>query len=106
MLCSVVSDLVTPRTAAHQAPLSMGFPRQEYWSGLPFPPPGGLLDSGIEPTCLASPALVGRFFTTLPRGELPISGNAMGLHLFQAVSSLSVVDVDGTFDVSLLVRFV
>ena len=39
---------VTPWTAAHQAPLSMGFPRQEYWSGLPFPPPGDLLNPGIE----------------------------------------------------------
>ena len=38
--CSVVSDSVTPWTVAHQAPQSIGFPRQEYWSGLPFPPPG------------------------------------------------------------------
>ena len=40
---------MTPWTAAHQAPLSMRFPRQEYWSGLPFPSPGDLLDPGIEP---------------------------------------------------------
>jgi len=39
---------------AHQAPLSMGFPRQEYWSGLPFSPPGDLPDSGIEPGSLTS----------------------------------------------------
>jgi len=53
--CSVVSDsFVTPWTVAHQAPLSMGFPRQEYWSGLPFPTPGDLLDPGIKP---ASPVL-------------------------------------------------
>ena len=51
---------VIPQTAAHQAPLSMGFPRQEYWSGLPFPPPRDLLNPGIKP---ASPALAGRFFT-------------------------------------------
>ena len=52
---SVVSDSsVTPRTVAHQAPLSLGFPRQEYWSGLPFPSPGDLPDLGIEPS---SPAL-------------------------------------------------
>ena len=44
----------TPWTAAYQAPLSMGFSRQEYWSGLPFPPPGDLPDPGIEP---GSPAL-------------------------------------------------
>ena len=41
--------LVTPWTGAHQAPWSMGFSRQEYWSGLPFPSPGDLLDPGIEP---------------------------------------------------------
>ena len=47
---SVLSEsFVTPRTGAHQAPLSMGFPRQEYWSGLPFPSPGDLPDPGIEP---------------------------------------------------------
>ena len=44
-------------TAAHQAPLSMGFSRQEYWSELPRPPPGGLTDPGIEPVYLVSPAL-------------------------------------------------
>ena len=46
---SVVSDSVIPRTVAHQAPLSMGFPRQGYWSGLPFPSPGDLPNPGIEP---------------------------------------------------------
>ena len=56
---------VTPLTVARQAPLSMGFPRQEYWSGLPFPSPGGLPDPGIEPTSLKSPAMAGRFFTTI-----------------------------------------
>ena len=47
---------MTPWTEAHQAPLSMGFSRQEYWSGLPFPPPGNRLNPGIEPR---SPALIG-----------------------------------------------
>ena len=52
---SVMSDsFVIPQTVAHQVPLSMGFPRQEYWSGLPFPPSGVLPDPGIK---LASPAL-------------------------------------------------
>jgi len=51
-------------TVARQAPLSMGFFRQEYWSGLPFPPPGYLLDPEIEPMSLMSPALAGGFFTT------------------------------------------
>ena len=55
---------VTPWTVASQAPLSMGFSRQEYWSGLPCPPPGDLLDSGIEPASLASPALADGCFTT------------------------------------------
>ena len=50
----VVSDSATPCTVAHQAPPSMEFSRQEYWSGLPFPSPGDLLDPGIEPR---SPAL-------------------------------------------------
>ena len=52
----------TPWTVAHQVPLSVGFSTQEYWSGLPYPPPGDLPDPGIEPESLASPALVGRFF--------------------------------------------
>ena len=42
-----LSDFVTPRTVAHEAPLSMGFSRQEYWSGLLFPPPGDLPNPGI-----------------------------------------------------------
>ena len=48
-LLSRVQLFVTPWTVAHQAPLSMGFSRQEYWSGLPFPSPGDLPDPGIEP---------------------------------------------------------
>ena len=57
---SCVRLFVTPCTIACQAPLSMGFSRQEYWSGLTFPPPGDLPDPGIEPR---SPALAGSFFT-------------------------------------------
>ena len=56
--------------ATCQAPLSMGFSGQEYWSELPCPPPGDLLDPGIEP---ASPALAGGFFSTEPPGP-PIPG--------------------------------
>ena len=56
---------------ARQAPLSMEFPRQEYRNGLPFPSPGDLPNPGIEPTSPASPALVGRFFTTEPPGKQP-----------------------------------
>ena len=58
--------LVTPWTVAHQAPLFMGFPSQEHWSGLPFLSPGDLPQPGIE---LMSPALAGRFFTSEPPGE-------------------------------------
>ena len=57
---SVTSDSVTRWTVALQAPLSMGFSRQEYWSGLPFPSPGNLPDPRIEP---GSPALQADFFT-------------------------------------------
>ena len=54
----------TSGIVAHQAPLSMGFFRQEYWSGLLCPPPGRLPDPGMKPVFLMSPALAGRFFTT------------------------------------------
>jgi len=55
---------VTPWTAVLQALLSMGFSRQGYWSGLPYPPPGDLLDPGVKPASLMSVALSGEFFTT------------------------------------------
>ena len=61
VLCSIVSNTLP---VAHQPPLSMGFSRQEYWSGLPFPSPGDLPHPGTEPASLVSPALAGRFFTT------------------------------------------
>ena len=54
----------TSWTVACQASLSMGFSRQEYWSGLPFPSPGNIPDPRIKPTSLMSPALAGGFFTT------------------------------------------
>ena len=68
---SVVSVFVTPQTAAHQAPLSLGFSRQEHWSGLSFPSPGDLIDPGIEPTCLKSQALAGGFFISSATWEAP-----------------------------------
>ena len=61
---SVVSDSVMPWTVARQAPQSMGFSRQEYWSGQPCSPPGDLPDPGTQPKSLAPPALADRFFTT------------------------------------------
>ena len=67
-ILSHVQFFVTPWTIAHQAPLSMGFSRQEYWSGLPIPSPGDLPNPGIEP---ASLALVGRFSTNSTTWEAP-----------------------------------
>ena len=52
---------MAPQTIVLQAPLFMGFSRQEYWIGLPFPPPGNLPDPGIKPMSSAYPALAGRF---------------------------------------------
>ena len=63
----------TSQTVARQLPLSMGFPRQEYWSELLFPPPGDLPNPGIEPASLMSPALIGRFFTTSSTWEAQIN---------------------------------
>ena len=54
---------------ANQAPLSVGFSKQEYWIGLPFLTPGDLPDPGIEPTALVSATLAGGFFTTVPPGK-------------------------------------
>ena len=72
-----MSDSVTPWTVARQAPLSMGFSRQEYWSGVPFPPPGDLSDPRIKPMApVVSPASQEmqemhhrRFFTAEPPGK-------------------------------------
>ena len=62
----LVSDLATPWTVACEAPRSMGFSRQEYWRGLPFPASRRLPSPGIKPRALTSPALAGGFFTTVP----------------------------------------
>ena len=70
LLCEVDSVMTDPFatswTVARQAPLSMGFSRQEYWRGLPYPPPGDLPDPGIKPGVM-SPAPAGGFFTTSAR---------------------------------------
>ena len=73
---SRVCLFVTPWTIALQAPLSMGFPRQEYWSSLPFPSPGDLPDPGIEPR---SPALQADSLLTEPPGKPNIYNKAMQL---------------------------
>ena len=77
----------TPWTAAHQAPPSMGFSKQDYCSGLPFPFPGDPPNPGIEPTSLASPTLAGGF--------LPISVTWEGQHT-SSVQSLSRVQLFAT----------
>ena len=63
---SHVQLFATPWTVAYQAPPSMGFSRQEYWSGLPFPPPGDLPDPGIKP---GSPAFQADTLTSEPQGK-------------------------------------
>ena len=72
-------SFAAPRTGAHQAPLSMGLAKQEYWKGLPFPLPGNLPHSGIKP---ASPALAGGFSTNEPPGKPDSWQN----HLTQSLS--------------------
>ena len=79
----------TPWTVVHQAPLSMGFPRKEYWSGLPCPPPGHLPDPGIKPTSPVFPALAGGIFTmeqpgnvtaeSAPNWSYPVSNKILNL---------------------------
>ena len=71
-----------PWAAASQAPLSMGFSRQEYCSGLPCPPPGGLPDPESEPLSLLSPALAGGFFTTSATWEAPVQ-SVLCVRLFE-----------------------
>ena len=101
---SRVQLFVTLWTVACQAPLSMGFSSQEYWRGLPCPPPGDLPKRGIKPMSLMSPALAGRFFTTsntvalriciatkLPRDAAgPETTLGEPLHCFSTLSWLSI----------------
>ena len=73
-MCSVAQScpaLWGPMTVSCQAPLSMEFSKQEYWSGLPLPTPGDLSNPGIEHASLVSPAFKGRFFTTSVTWEAP-----------------------------------
>ena len=71
---SRVHLFVIPWTVAFQALLSMEFSKPEYWSGLPFPPPGNPLDPGFEPIPSVSPTLAGRFFTSPSPGKLQNGG--------------------------------
>ena len=83
--------IATLWTIAHQAPLSMGFSRQEHWSGFPFPSPGDLPNPGIEPTSLTSPALAGGFFTTSANWDAQY-----GVRIFLSYISVSSFHASGT----------
>ena len=80
---------VTPCSVAFQAPLSMGFSRQEYWSGLPCTSPGDLPKPGIKPLCLMSPALTGRFFTT---------GSTLGFPILHYLTEFAQIHVHWVSD--------
>ena len=80
--CSVVSDSATPWTVAQQAPLSKGFSRQEYWSGLPFPSPGDLPDPGFEPR---SPAMQADALTSEPPSHVLKMTKAAGENKFRTL---------------------
>ena len=87
-------SFVTPWTVARQVPLSMGFSRQEYWSGLPCPSPRDLPDSGIEPMSLMSPESADGFFTTSTTWKaLSLQGGGWGgytIHLNLRLGSGSI----------------
>ena len=94
-MCSVFSHawlFVTPGTVAHQAPLSMGSSKQEYWSGLPFSSPGDLPDAGNKPV---SPALAGGFFTSEP----PEKSLSLSLFLYMCVCVCVCVSVQFNYSV-------
>ena len=77
--------LATPWTSGYQAPLSMGFPSQEYWSGLPFRPPGDLPNPGIKPACLTSLALAGSFFTSTATWKAQFLTTGMHISAFRKI---------------------
>ena len=88
-----VRIFVTPWTVAHQAPLSMGFSRHKYWSGLPCSPPGDPPNPEMEPKSLSSPALAGGLFPTsttccLARKLQILELHNVSLHGFFALSPL------------------
>ena len=86
---SRVRLFVTLWTLALQAPLSLGFSRQEHWSGLPCPPPGHLSDPRIKPASLMSPALAGGFFNTSATWEAPPSSFFNSSLLLKSLLQLS-----------------
>ena len=87
-VASVLSNSANPWTLACQAPMSVEFSRQEYWTGLPFPPPGDLPDPGTKPTSPVPPALQVDFFTTEPPGKPQGCWGSIRLNNFVKVSQL------------------
>ena len=85
---SHVQPFVTPWIVAQQATMFMGFSRQEYWCGLPFPTPGDLPDTGIKPTPLVSPTWVGRFFTTMPHSLMNFLKVSMYVKVIHLLSDI------------------
>ena len=91
--CSVISDSATPWTVAPQAPLSMGFSRPEYWSGLPFPSPGDLPDPGTEPMSPLSPALQADSLPTKPLGKPKGGGYIRNEKMIKLKILIAVINV-------------
>ena len=87
---SHVRLFATPWTVAHQALLSLGFSRQEHWSGLPCPPPGDLPNPGIEAASLMSPALAGGFFTTSATWEV------LMVYKYPSIVRCSIINIHTT----------
>ena len=84
----MANSFVTPWAVAHQAPMCMGFSRQEYWSWLLFPPPGDHPDPGTEPRSLVSPALAGSFSTPAPPGKPITSMTYIYMYLYTVFASV------------------
>ena len=101
----VSNSFATPWTVAHQAPLPMGFFRQEYWSGLPFPSPGDLPNPGIKPVF---PALAGGFFTTEPPGKLYYPFNVHRIYSYVPSFISTISDMCTYFSLAWqrLIRFI
>ena len=81
------ASLCDPRDCSPPGTPSMGFPMQEYWSGLPFPPPGDLPNAGMEPVSLASPSLAGRFYTSELPGKPISSSHFQKWHAFSLTAT-------------------
>ena len=86
-------------TVASQVPLSMGFSRQEYWSGLPCPPAGDLPNPGTEPANPASPALTGRFFITITTWETPQPSPSKQTKTSHEVRNVSFIEFCSDFEI-------